>query len=106
MYSQTKDIHKPGASIRPVFSYSGYQLYSYNIYLANILKTYIKDENCNAKNSTILCSNYIRNVPIEDEEMMYHFKSLSDFMGKGATQEKYDRRLKHSFADILQNRFS
>ena len=65
------------------------------------MKAYVKDENCNAKNSTRFYSSNIRNVPIEDDEVMHHFKSLSDFMGR-----KYDQSLKHSFADILQNRCS
>ena len=50
------------------------------------MKVYVKDENCNAKNSTTFYSNNIRNVPIEDDEIMHHFKSLSDFMGNGATE--------------------
>ena len=51
------------------------------------MKAYVKDENCNAKNSTRFYSSNIRNVPIEDDEVMHHFKSLSDFMGNGATEE-------------------
>ena len=43
-----------------------------NKYIANILKTYVKHENNNAKNSTTF-SNYIRNVPIEDDEIMVSF---------------------------------
>ena len=35
-------------------------------------KAYVKDENTNAKNSTTF-SNYIRNVPIEDDEIMVLF---------------------------------
>ena len=64
-YGQPK-IHKPGVPIRPIVSYSGSPLYNLNKYIANILKTYVKHENNNAKNSTTF-SNYIRNVPIEDD---------------------------------------
>ena len=35
------------------------------------MKVYVKDENCNAKNSTTFYSNNIRNVPIEDDEIMH-----------------------------------
>ena len=51
-YDQPK-IHKPGVPIRPIVSYSGSPLYNLNKYIANILKTYVKDENNNAKNSTV-----------------------------------------------------
>ena len=40
-----------------------------NKYIAKILKAYVQDENNSAKNSTTF-SNYIRNVPIEDDEIM------------------------------------
>ena len=39
--------------------------------MANILKPYVKDEN-NDKSSTTL-SNYIRNVPIEDDKIVVSF---------------------------------
>ena len=74
-YGQPK-IHKPGVPIRPIVSYSGSPLYSLNKYIANILKTYVKHENNNAKNSTTF-SNYIRNVPIEDDEIMVSFDVTS-----------------------------
>ena len=67
-YGQPK-IHQPGVPIRPIVSYSGSPLYSLNKYMANILKAYVKDEKNNAKNSTTF-SNYIRNAPIEDDEIM------------------------------------
>ena len=70
-YGQPK-IHKPGVPIRPIVSYSGSPLYNLNKYIANILKAYVRDENNNAKNSTTF-SNYIRNVPIEDDEIMVSF---------------------------------
>ena len=70
-YGQPK-IHKVGVPIRPIVSYSGSPLYNLNKYIANILKTYVKHENNNAKNSTTF-SNYIRNVPIEDDEIMVSF---------------------------------
>ena len=74
-YGQTK-IHKPGAPIRPIVSYSGSLLYNLNKYIANILKAYVKDENNNAKNSTTF-SNYIGNVPIEDDDIMVSFDVTS-----------------------------
>ena len=67
-YGQPK-IHKPGIPIRPVVSYSGSPLYNLNKCIANFLKAYVKHENSNAKISTTF-SNYIRNVPIEDDEIM------------------------------------
>ena len=70
-YGQPK-IHKPGVTIRPIVSYSGSPLYNLNKYIANILKAYVKHENNNAKNSTTF-SNYIRNVPIEADEIMVSF---------------------------------
>ena len=51
-------------------------LYNLNNYIANILKTYVKDENNNTKNSTTF-SDYIRNVPIEDDEIMVSFEVTS-----------------------------
>ena len=74
-YGQPK-LHKPGVPIRPIVSYSGSPLYNLNKYIANILKAYIKDENNNAKNFTTF-SNYIRNVPIEDDEIMVSFDVTS-----------------------------
>ena len=50
-------------------------LYNLNKYIANILITYVKNEN-NSKNSTTVCS-YIRNVPIEDDEVMVSFDVTS-----------------------------
>ena len=74
-YGQPK-IHKPGVLIRPIVSYSSSPLYNLNKYIANILKAYGRDENNNAKNSTTF-SNYIRNVPIEDDEIMVSFDVTS-----------------------------
>ena len=74
-YGQPK-IHKPGVPIRPIVSYSGSSLYNLNKYIADILKTYVKHENNNAKNSTTF-SNYIRNVPIEDDQIMVSFDVTS-----------------------------
>ena len=54
-------------------------LYILNKYIANILKTYVKDKNNNAKNSTTF-SNYIRNVSIEDDEIMVSFDVTSLYM--------------------------
>ena len=58
--------HKPVVCIHPLVSYSGFLLCNLNIY---ILKAYIKDENRNASNFTTF-SHYIRNLPIEDDEIM------------------------------------
>ena len=74
-YGQQK-MHKPGVPIRPIVSYSGSPLNNLNKYIANILKAYIQDENNNAKNSATF-SNYIRNVPIEDDEIMVSFDFAS-----------------------------
>ena len=53
-------------------------MYSLNKYIANILeaKKTVKDENNNAKNSTTF-SNYIRNVSIEDDEILVSFNVTS-----------------------------
>ena len=74
-YGQPK-IHKPGVHIRPIIPYSDSPLYNLNKYIANILKAYVKNESNNAKNSTTF-SNYIRNVPIEDDEIMVSFDVTS-----------------------------
>ena len=74
-YGQPK-IHKPGVPIRPIVSYSGSLLYNHNKYIANILKAYVQDENNNFKNSTTF-SNYIRNVAIEDDEIIISFDVTS-----------------------------
>ena len=62
-------IHKPEVPIRPIVSYSGSPLYNLNKCIADIIKAFVKDENNNAKNCTTF-SNYIRNVPIEDDKIM------------------------------------
>ena len=67
-YGQPK-IHKPGVPIRPSVSYSGSQLYNLNKYIANVLKAHVKDENNNAKTFTSFFNN-IKNVPIEDDQIM------------------------------------
>ena len=69
-------IHKPEFLIRPIVSYSGFPLYNLNKYKANILKGYVNDENNNAKNSTTF-SNYMGNVPIEDDGIMVSFDVTS-----------------------------
>ena len=66
-YGQPK-INKLGVPVRPIVLYSGSLLYNLNQNIANGLK----DENNNAKNS-ITFSNYIRNVPIEDDEITVSF---------------------------------
>ena len=74
-YGQPK-IHTPGVPISPIVSYSGSLLYNLNKYIADILKAYVKHENNNAKNSTTF-SNYIRNVPTEDDGIMVSFDVIS-----------------------------
>ena len=81
IYGQPK-IHQPGVPIRPIVSHSGSPLYNLKKYIANILKAEnnnvkdVKDEDNNVKNSTTF-SNYIRNVPIEDKEIMVSFDVTS-----------------------------
>ena len=55
---------QPKVSIGPVVG-CGSPLYSLNKYIANIFKVYVKHGSNNAKNSTT-CSDFIRNVAIED----------------------------------------
>ena len=62
-------IQKPRDSIRPTVLYSGSPLYNLSKYITNILKAYFKDENNKAKNF-IFFSNWIKNLPIENEEIM------------------------------------
>ena len=59
-------MHKPEVPIPAIVSYSGSSVYNLNKYIANI----IKDKNNNAKN-------YIRNIPIEDDEIMVSFEVTS-----------------------------
>ena len=68
--------YKSQEFLPPIVSYSGSLLYNLNKYIANILKAYVEDENNNAKNSTNF-SNYIRNVPIEDDKIMVSFDVTS-----------------------------
>ena len=81
LYGQLK-IQKPEVPIRPIVSHSGSPLYNLKKYIANILKAEnnnvkdVKDEDNNVKNSTTF-SNYIRNVPIEDKEIMVSFDVTS-----------------------------
>ena len=53
-------VKKSGDFIHPIVSYSASSLFSLNKYIANILKSLVKDENNNVKNSNTL-SNYITN---------------------------------------------
>lgn len=55
-----------------IISYSGSALYKLNKYRVNIVKAYVKDETNNTKNLTTF-TNYIRNVPIEENKMMVSF---------------------------------
>ena len=78
-YGQPK-IHKLGVPIRPIVSYSGSLLYNLNKYIAKIPKAYVQDENNNFKNSATF-SNYIRNVAIEDDEILVSFDVTSLYTG-------------------------
>ena len=51
-------------------------MYNLTKYTAKVLKTYVKDENNNATTTTTF-SSYIRNVPIEDDEIMPSFDVTS-----------------------------
>ena len=51
-------------------------MYNLTKYTAKVLKTYVKDENNNVKTTTTF-SSYIRNVPIEDDEIMPSFDVTS-----------------------------
>ena len=65
-----------GVPKRPIVSYSASPLHNINKYIANILKADVKDENNNVKNSNTF-PNYIRNVSIEDDEIMVSFDFTS-----------------------------
>ena len=60
---------QPGVHISPIVSYSGFALCNLKKYIANILKTYVKDEYNNANSSTLF-SNYIKSVPIKCDKIM------------------------------------
>ena len=60
---------QPGVHISPIVSYSGFALCNLKKYIANILKTYVKDEYNNANSSTLF-SNYIKSVPIKYDKIM------------------------------------
>ena len=70
-YDQPK-THRTGVPTSPIVSYSGFPLYNLNECIANILKTYARDENNDPKNSTTF-PNYIRSVFIEDGKIMISF---------------------------------
>ena len=62
-----------------IVSYSGSPFHNINKKTANILKASVKDENNDAKDSTTF-SDYIRNVPVEDDEIMGSF-DVTSFTG-------------------------
>ena len=74
-YGQPK-IHNLEIPIRPIVSHSRSPLYNLNIYITNILKAYVQDVKNNAKTSTTSL-NYIKNVPIEDDEITVSFDVTS-----------------------------
>ena len=74
-YGQTK-IHKPGVPMRLMVSYSCSTLHSLNKYIDNILKPDVKYENNRVKSPTTF-SNYIRNVPVENDNIMVSFDVTS-----------------------------
>ena len=67
-YGQPK-IYKSGVPIHNIVLNSSSPLYNLNKYIANILKAFVKNKNNNVKNS-ITFFNSIRNVPIEDDEIL------------------------------------
>ena len=69
-YGQPK-IHNSGVLRRPIVWGKGSPFYNLNKRIANFLKTNVKDENNNAKKSTTF-SNNIRNVPIENDEVIVY----------------------------------
>ena len=70
-YGQQK-IHKPEVPIRTIVSYSGFPLYNLSKYIAFLKLENAENESNNAKNC-ITFSSYIKNVPIEDDEIMVSF---------------------------------
>ena len=60
---------KQGVPICHIATYSAFPMYNFKKYIANFLKAYVKDENNNVQNSTTF-SNYISNVPTENDEIM------------------------------------
>ena len=60
----------------PIVLYSGSRLCNLNKYIANIVKAYVKDENNSARNSTTF-SDYIKNVPIEEDKIIASFDVMS-----------------------------
>ena len=70
---------KRGVPICHIATYSGFHIYNFKKYIANFLKAYVKDENNNVKNSTTF-SNYISNVPTENDEIMVSCDVTSLYM--------------------------
>lgn len=68
-------MHKPSTSINFVVWYTSSPLGTITKYIANILKAYVKDENNVVKNFSF--SDYIRNVPIEDNKLMVPFEATT-----------------------------
>ena len=68
-------IHQPGVATQFV-SCSSSLLCNLSTYLATILKAYVKDENNKVKDSTMF-SDYIRNVPYEDDKIMVSYDVTS-----------------------------
>ena len=61
-----------GVLTHPIVSHRGPPLHSLNKYIVNFLKAYAKDEIKNSKNSNTF-SNYIRNAPINNDEIRVSF---------------------------------
>ena len=57
---------QPGVHISPIVSYSGFALCNLKKCIANILKTYVKDEYNNANSSTL----FSESVPIKYDKIM------------------------------------
>ena len=67
---------KPGVPVRPIVSYCHSPLYNLNKQIANILEANFKYDNNKATNSATF-SNYIRILPIEENEIMVLFDATS-----------------------------
>ena len=73
-YGQPK-MHKPGVPMSCCFL-QWLLVVQLNKHIANILKAYVEDGNNNAKNSSTF-SNFIRNVPIYEDEKVVSFDVTS-----------------------------
>ena len=68
-------MHEPSTSINFVVWYTSSPLGSITKYIPNLSKADVKDENNVVNNFSF--SNYIRNVPIEDNKLMVPFEATN-----------------------------